>query len=228
MRRKRSVVAALIVFRLLYLIMPLIFALDRRGCVRARASRGAASQSRWESDMTASAPPQARRLIVVDVQYDFLPGGALAVAGRRRNPAGREPARRGLRLRSLFTQDWHPAGHASFASSHPGKQPFETDEPALRRAAAVAGPLRSGFARRGAARRPRYVDRAQHHPAQGDESGHRLLFRLRRSGRPHHHGARGVAAERAASSAYSCAGSRRISASRFLRSTRAPPASRPC
>ncbi len=64
-------------------------------------------------------------LIVVDVQYDFLPGGALAV------PDGDEvigPINRLARLFShvVLTQDWHPPGHASFASSHPGKQPFET------------------------------------------------------------------------------------------------------
>ena len=64
-------------------------------------------------------------LIVVDVQYDFLPGGSLAV------PDGDAVigAINGLasRFRHVaLTQDWHPAGHASFASSHPGRNPFET------------------------------------------------------------------------------------------------------
>lgn len=64
-------------------------------------------------------------LIVVDVQNDFLPGGALAV------PRGDEVVgvinRLGSRFtRVILTQDWHPAGHASFASSHPGRKPFET------------------------------------------------------------------------------------------------------
>ncbi len=64
-------------------------------------------------------------LIVVDVQYDFCPGGALAV------PEGDAVVAVVNRLSRLFphrvlTQDWHPAGHSSFASSHPGKTPFET------------------------------------------------------------------------------------------------------
>lgn len=66
-------------------------------------------------------------LIVIDVQNDFCPGGALAV------PGGDEilpvinamlpdyPVR-------VFTQDWHPAGHSSFASQHAGKSPFEMTE----------------------------------------------------------------------------------------------------
>ena len=66
-------------------------------------------------------------LIVVDVQYDFLPGGALAV------PEGGEVIAPINRLGRLFrhvviTQDWHPKGHSSFASAHGGKQPFETTE----------------------------------------------------------------------------------------------------
>jgi nicotinamidase/pyrazinamidase len=66
-----------------------------------------------------------RCLIVVDVQNDFLPGGALAV------PKGDEVVPVVNRLVGQFdnvvlTQDWHPRGHASFASSHPGRKPFET------------------------------------------------------------------------------------------------------
>ena len=64
-------------------------------------------------------------LIVIDVQNDFCPGGALAVE------RGHEvvPIINGLIRRFdhvILTQDWHPAGHSSFASSHPGKGPFET------------------------------------------------------------------------------------------------------
>jgi nicotinamidase/pyrazinamidase len=64
-------------------------------------------------------------LVVIDLQNDFCPGGALAVAG------GDEIVPIVNRLIAGFdhvvmTQDWHPAGHSSFASSHPGKQPFET------------------------------------------------------------------------------------------------------
>jgi len=64
-------------------------------------------------------------LIVVDVQNDFMPGGALAV------PRGDEVVPVINRIAQKFswvvaTQDWHPKGHASFASSHAGKKPFET------------------------------------------------------------------------------------------------------
>ena len=63
-------------------------------------------------------------LIVVDVQYDFLPGGALAVQD---GDAVIAPINRLARVfrHVVLTQDWHPEGHASFASSHPGRQPFE-------------------------------------------------------------------------------------------------------
>ena len=66
-------------------------------------------------------------LVVVDVQNDFCPGGALAV------PQGDEivPVINRLAVEFahvILTQDWHPRGHASFASSHAGKQPFETIE----------------------------------------------------------------------------------------------------
>lgn len=64
-------------------------------------------------------------LLVVDVQNDFLPGGALAV------PDGDAVIGPVNRLAKLFphvvlTQDWHPPGHASFASRHPGRNPFDT------------------------------------------------------------------------------------------------------
>jgi len=64
-------------------------------------------------------------LIVVDVQNDFCPDGALAV------PRGDEIVPIVNRLAARFrhvvlTQDWHPAGHFSFASSHPGKKPYDT------------------------------------------------------------------------------------------------------
>ena len=66
-------------------------------------------------------------LIVIDVQNDFCPGGALAVAdGDAVIPAIRAFAPRFEHI--ILTQDWHPAGHSSFASSHPGKQPFEQIE----------------------------------------------------------------------------------------------------
>ena len=63
-------------------------------------------------------------LMVVDMQYDFLPGGSLAVAGG----AALIPLvnRLGGRFENvILTQDWHPADHVSFASNHPGAAPFE-------------------------------------------------------------------------------------------------------
>lgn len=64
-------------------------------------------------------------LIVIDLQNDFCPGGALAVAG------GNEIIPLVNRLIGSFehvilTQDWHPAGHSSFASSHGGQAPFSS------------------------------------------------------------------------------------------------------
>jgi nicotinamidase/pyrazinamidase len=68
-----------------------------------------------------------RALILVDLQNDFLPGGALAV------PRGELVIPPANRLQPCFelccaTQDWHPEGHGSFASSHPGKQPGDRVE----------------------------------------------------------------------------------------------------
>ncbi len=63
-------------------------------------------------------------LLVIDLQYDFMPGGALAVAdGDALVPLINQLGQRFDRV--VLTQDWHPAGHASFASSHAGRQPFE-------------------------------------------------------------------------------------------------------
>ncbi len=67
--------------------------------------------------------PDTAGLIVIDVQNDFCPGGALAVAG------GDEIVPRINDLLAEFctvvlTQDWHPADHSSFASQHPGAAPY--------------------------------------------------------------------------------------------------------
>jgi nicotinamidase/pyrazinamidase len=64
-------------------------------------------------------------LLVVDVQNGFVPGGALPVAGGDQIvPLINRIARAFEHV--VLTQDWHTPGHASFASSHPGKKPFET------------------------------------------------------------------------------------------------------
>lgn len=64
-------------------------------------------------------------LLVIDMQYDFMPGGALAVAGGD----ALVPLINGLGAlfrNVVITQDWHPAGHISFAASHAGRAPFDS------------------------------------------------------------------------------------------------------
>ena len=62
-------------------------------------------------------------LVVIDVQNDFCPGGALAVAGGDEIvPLVNDLIRHSEHV--ILTQDWHPSGHSSFASSHPGTQAF--------------------------------------------------------------------------------------------------------
>jgi nicotinamidase/pyrazinamidase len=66
-------------------------------------------------------------LLIVDIQNDFCPGGRLGV------PRGDETVPLINRVVARFphvvlTQDWHPAGHLSFASTHPGKAPYQTIE----------------------------------------------------------------------------------------------------
>ena len=66
-------------------------------------------------------------LIVIDVQNDFCPGGALAVPGGDEIVSGINTLMRDFD-HVILTQDWHPAGHSSFASSHPGKAPYDAVE----------------------------------------------------------------------------------------------------
>ena len=66
-------------------------------------------------------------LIVIDVQNDFCPGGALAVPEGDMIVAGIN-ARMAAFDTVVLTQDWHPAGHSSFASSHAGKAPYDLVE----------------------------------------------------------------------------------------------------
>ena len=73
--------------------------------------------------MTTSAAHRA--LIVIDAQYGFMPGGGLPVAGGDAIvPVINRIAPRFAN--AVLTQDWHPADHISFATNHPGRQPFET------------------------------------------------------------------------------------------------------
>ena len=73
----------------------------------------------------AAIQPQTDVLLVVDVQNDFCPGGALPVplADEVVGPVNRLIA---AFPRVVLTQDWHPRAHRSFASAHPGRKPYET------------------------------------------------------------------------------------------------------
>jgi len=62
-------------------------------------------------------------LLVIDVQNDFCPGGALAVTDGDAVVAAINVMTSNFPV-CIFTQDWHPAGHSSFASTHPGGAPF--------------------------------------------------------------------------------------------------------
>jgi nicotinamidase/pyrazinamidase len=65
-------------------------------------------------------------LLVADPQYDFMPGGALAVAGGHEVVPVVNRLLRECFSHAVATQDWHPPDHTSFASQHPGRQAFET------------------------------------------------------------------------------------------------------
>jgi nicotinamidase/pyrazinamidase len=76
--------------------------------------------------------PNRSALLIVDMQPDFMPGGALpvqtesgAIEDELIAPIG-ALMNAGLFAVQVATQDWHPPGHKSFASAHHGKRPFET------------------------------------------------------------------------------------------------------
>jgi nicotinamidase/pyrazinamidase len=68
--------------------------------------------------------PANEALLVVDIQNDFCPGGALGVPGGHEIVAGVNALMDEFRA-VILTQDWHPAGHTSFASSHPKHDPYD-------------------------------------------------------------------------------------------------------
>jgi nicotinamidase/pyrazinamidase len=85
------------------------------GTETAAAQRGGSTAKTGDRDL----------LVVVDVQNDFIPGGALPVKeGDQIVPLVNKIAASFKHV--ILTQDWHTPGHTSFASSHPGKKPFET------------------------------------------------------------------------------------------------------
>jgi len=71
--------------------------------------------------------PANEAILVIDVQNDFCPGGALAVEGGDQIVAPINALVPDFAVR-VFTQDWHPDDHLSFASQHDGADPFTTTE----------------------------------------------------------------------------------------------------
>jgi nicotinamidase/pyrazinamidase len=95
------------------------------GLIAAGAATGPFGRLAPALAATAIRPDAGSVLLVVDVQNCFLPGGSLAVKeGDRIIPIINRIARGFANV--VLTQDWHTPRHASFASSHPGKAPFET------------------------------------------------------------------------------------------------------
>ncbi len=111
--------------------------LNRRAALRLLAGVTIAATTRAASKAATGGAPRIRPdaasvLIVVDVQNCFIAGGTLAV------PHGEDVVPVINRIAPAFanvvmTQDWHPPAHVSFASSHPGRRPFETIEVAYGR-----------------------------------------------------------------------------------------------
>jgi nicotinamidase/pyrazinamidase len=89
----------------------------------AKDRQGGSGMSR-DADKSSQ---QSAALIVIDVQNDFCPGGALAVPDGDAVVAAVNRLAEGF-THVILTQDWHPPGHSSFASAHPGRRPFETIE----------------------------------------------------------------------------------------------------
>lgn len=103
------------------------FGIDRRKLLTAATVLTAATAAGRAKSQEKPVIDERTVLIVVDVQNDFCPGGSLAVKGGDEVvPVINALAKRFAHV--VTTQDWHPAGHSSFASSHTGKKPFETVE----------------------------------------------------------------------------------------------------
>jgi nicotinamidase/pyrazinamidase len=109
--------------RPLSLILPLLFAIGVViACERHRRSALVPEIALMPSGITIG---DEDVLLAIDLQADFMPGGALAVEdGDAIVPLVNALAMRFEHV--IVTQDWHPPGHASFASTHPEAKPFET------------------------------------------------------------------------------------------------------
>src|SRR5258705_2889834 len=100
---------------------------ERRQILAGVATRAIAAAIPGALRAASIKPDDASALLVIDVQNCFLPGGSLAVKdGEQVVPVINRIAKGFANV--VMTQDWHTAGHISFASSHPGKKPFETTD----------------------------------------------------------------------------------------------------
>src|SRR5512140_3148538 len=110
---------------MVYSLLATRYSLLAMACAAARRGRSSGTSFTGDAAMAGTIAPSDRDvLLAVDIQNDFCPGGRLAV------PRGDEVVPAINRLCETFrhvvlTQDWHPVGHLSFASSHPGRKPFE-------------------------------------------------------------------------------------------------------
>jgi nicotinamidase/pyrazinamidase len=124
--------------------------------------------------MSRISPSSDAALIVVDVQNGFCDGGNLAVAGgaqvvpiiNRMAPAF---------ANIVITQDWHPAGHASFASAHSGKAAFETTDMFYGTQVLWPDHCVQGTTRRSFACRLAFAYCATHHPKRFSRRHRQLL-----------------------------------------------------
>jgi nicotinamidase/pyrazinamidase len=99
--------------------------LDRRRIVAGLGTAAIATIASNKLWAVSIKPDEASALLVIDVQNCFLPGGSLAVKdGEQVVPIINRIAKGFANV--VMTQDWHTAGHVSFASTHAGKKPFET------------------------------------------------------------------------------------------------------
>jgi nicotinamidase/pyrazinamidase len=99
--------------------------LDRRQILAGLGSAAIATGFADRLWAASIKPDNASALLVIDVQNCFLPGGSLAVKDGEQVVAVINRIAKGFE-NVVLTQDWHTAGHVSFATSHGGKKPFET------------------------------------------------------------------------------------------------------
>lgn len=101
-------------------------AFSRRTAAQAASADAPGAGIAGRAATAALRPDAASALVVVDVQNCFISGALSVPRGEEVVPVINRLAERFENV--VLTQDWHTAGHASFASAHPGKQPFETTQ----------------------------------------------------------------------------------------------------